>query len=250
MAGALFDLQFDTSWGYEKKLFLDNEHRYTKIHRLLRDYVGNLDGKRIVDLGSCRGQFLTRLERYRDIQLEGLEIVEDEARIARERGFESRSHHINAFRGNAMVADLPYEGGSIDVLVAGEIIEHIVDTRGFLAEILRSLAPGGVAVVSTPNLAWWKYRIQLLRGRSPGCLEHEKLWDEDFGHVRIFTATALAELMTEVGFADVGTYGKRLGPIATLYRAPSAVASVLDRLADRLPNLSDDVIALGRRPTA
>ena len=42
-------------------------------------------------------------------------------------------------------------GGKVDVVLSTQVIEHVDDPAGFLAGIASLLAPGGVAVVSTPN---------------------------------------------------------------------------------------------------
>ena len=38
----LFELPYDPSWGYGRRFFLDVEHRYAKMHRLLREGYGDL----------------------------------------------------------------------------------------------------------------------------------------------------------------------------------------------------------------
>lgn len=43
--------------------------------------------------------------------------------------------------------------GRVDVAFSIQVIEHVADPRGFLADIGALLAPGGIAVVSTPNRA-------------------------------------------------------------------------------------------------
>lgn len=245
---ALFELEPTPDWGYEPRYFLDNEHRYTKMHRLLREGYGDLSGRRIVDLGCCRGQFLARFARYPGIQLEGLEIMADEMRQARERGISVSCHYINVFAGRTMVARLPFEESYCDVVLAGEIIEHVVDTEGFLREVARVLVPGGAVVVSTPNILWWKNRYLLLAGRYPDCLDYRLRYGDDFGHVRMFSPDTLRSLLEETGFADIRIVGKRLGPISSLTGLPTRLAHSLDRLADRLPSLSDHTIALARKP--
>ena len=157
-------------------------------------------------------------------------------------------HFINSFDGNRLTARLPFEDSSADVVLAGEIVEHIVDTEAFLREIGRVLRTAGAVVLSTPNILWWKHRLALLAGRYPDALDYRTRYGDDFGHVRIFTPSLMRGLLEETGFVDVAVVGKRLGPISSLTRTPAPVAHALDRLADRLPSLSDHLIAYARRP--
>lgn len=47
------------------------------------------------------------------------------------------------------VAAVPLPDGCAAVVCAGEILEHVVDLEGTVAEICRLLAPGGVVVIDT-----------------------------------------------------------------------------------------------------
>lgn len=247
-APELFELDYDPAWGYEPRFFLDHEHRYTKMHRLLRERCGDLSGRRIVDLGLSRGLLLERFRRYPGLTLEGIEIDPAEAKRAGERGLDPAAHFINVFEGNRMTARLPYPDDHADVVLAGEIVEHVVDTEGFLREIARVLRPGGALVLSTPNILWWKHRVRMLAGRYPEALDYRLRYGDDFGHVRAFGPDQLRAVLGGAGFGEVVIVGKRLGPIASLVRPPGPVAVALDRLADRLPALSDHLIAFGRAP--
>lgn len=51
----------------------------------------------------------------------------------------------------ANLAAMPVAAASADLLVCLQVVEHLWDLRGFLADCVRVLRPGGVAVVSTPN---------------------------------------------------------------------------------------------------
>jgi SAM-dependent methyltransferase len=243
----LFELPYDPAWGYGRRFFLDVEHRYTKMHRLLRERYGDLGGKRIVDLGLSRGLLLERFRSYPGVELAGIEIDPAEIERARGRGLEPLQHFVNVFDGNVMTARLPYEDGSTDVVLAGEILEHVVDTEGFLREIHRTLAPGGALILSTPNIFWAKNRVRLLAGRYPDALEYRSRYGADFGHVRIFGPDQLRELLGETGFTDVEMLGNRVGPISTLASSPAPVARALDRLADRYPSGSETLIAFARK---
>jgi 2-polyprenyl-6-hydroxyphenyl methylase/3-demethylubiquinone-9 3-methyltransferase len=49
------------------------------------------------------------------------------------------------------VTALPLATGSADVVAAGEILEHVTDLSGTVAELCRVLRPGGLVVVDTVN---------------------------------------------------------------------------------------------------
>jgi 2-polyprenyl-6-hydroxyphenyl methylase / 3-demethylubiquinone-9 3-methyltransferase len=51
----------------------------------------------------------------------------------------------------ADVTALPLASGSVDVVAAGEILEHVTDLPGTVAELCRVLRPGGLVVLDTVN---------------------------------------------------------------------------------------------------
>ena len=61
-----------------------------------------------------------------------------------------RKYHIDARQGDA--AALPFPAGSFDLVVSFETIEHVPEPTRFLDECARVLRPGGVLVMSTPNV--------------------------------------------------------------------------------------------------
>jgi 2-polyprenyl-6-hydroxyphenyl methylase/3-demethylubiquinone-9 3-methyltransferase len=78
----------------------------------------------------------------------------------------------------ADAADLPFDDASFDVVVAGEVLEHVSDLEGTVAEATRVLRPGGTLVTDTINRTWFA-RLSLvtigerLRGGPPlGCHDH------------------------------------------------------------------------------
>jgi SAM-dependent methyltransferase len=56
---------------------------------------------------------------------------------------------------------LPYGDGSIDVACSLEVVEHVENQFAFARELFRILRPGGIALVSTPNVlnlnSRWRY---------------------------------------------------------------------------------------------
>jgi ubiquinone/menaquinone biosynthesis C-methylase UbiE len=62
---------------------------------------------------------------------------------------------------------IPMLSGSVQVLTAFNVLEHLVETERFLSEIYRVLAPGGYVIIDTPNLASWHNIMALLLGMQP-----------------------------------------------------------------------------------
>ena len=93
-----------------------------------------------------------------------------------------------------------------------------------------------------------RHHLDVVLGRYPDPLEHKLHYGTDFGHVRTFTPALLRELVEDAGLEVVRVAGKRLGPISSLTRTPTPLARRLDRLATRLPTLSDDVLLAARKP--
>lgn len=57
---------------------------------------------------------------------------------------------------------LPYQDSTFDIVTATEVIEHLEDVRAVLREIYRVLKPGGVCVLSTPNILNLNSRLRNL----------------------------------------------------------------------------------------
>ena len=60
---------------------------------------------------------------------------------------QAREHGVATVRGS--VTQVPLQDGCADVVVAGEILEHVTDLPGAVAEACRLLRPGGLLVIDT-----------------------------------------------------------------------------------------------------
>ncbi|MDQ0284964.1 ubiquinone/menaquinone biosynthesis C-methylase UbiE [Desulfofundulus luciae] len=81
------------------------------------------------------------------------------------------------------VCALPLPGGSFDVLVSFETIEHVADGEACVREAWRVLRPGGLYLVSTPN------RLLISPGRGPQAPPVNSF------HVREYTLEEFQELV-------------------------------------------------------
>jgi trans-aconitate methyltransferase len=103
--------------------------------------------------------------------------------------------------GNAEQLDAPILAGTVDVLVYGDVLEHLVDPWRLLKRHASWLAPGGIAVACIPNIAHWSVYVELLRGEWP--YASEGLFDRT--HLRFFTLKSINELFRSAGLRIVET---------------------------------------------
>ncbi|HEV2362434.1 MAG TPA: class I SAM-dependent methyltransferase [Acidimicrobiales bacterium] len=222
----------------------DCQHRQAK---LLAAYAAGRRGSRLrcVDVGCGDGAtMLTALRMCAD-QGTPLDVVGlDWSATGLER---CRKEGIVVGRASVVEPGLPLRTGSVDIVVMSEIIEHLVDTDAALAEAYRALSPGGLILVSTPNLAAWYNRILLATGTQPVFTEvslkgiYGRPGSEVAGHLRIFTRRALAGLLAANGFESAEFTGAQFEDV------PRG-AKWLDRLLCRTPSLASILLATARKP--
>jgi SAM-dependent methyltransferase len=98
----------------------------------------------------------------------------------------------------------PYPDGHFDLVIAGEIIEHLVyDPMHMLIEARRVLADGGFLLVTTPNVGSITSAARALEGRGNPqifSLYNRPVGEAEIGHVREYTAFELGEAVKASGF--------------------------------------------------
>lgn len=146
---------------------------------------------RVLDVG-CYDGTISRQIANQDNQVVGIDISRKAAAMARKKG-------ITAFSLNIEEQSIPTRLGRFDVVVAGEIIEHVFDPDSFLKKLHAVLKPGGQLLITTPNLAGIGSRLSLLAGRLPWMVENDLLPGKS-GHIRYFTLLELEKILNRHRF--------------------------------------------------
>lgn len=165
-----------------------NERRH-RAHSKLLAAVGS--GRRVLDVG-CSSGYLAQPLSERGNTIVGLELDPEAAR-------EAEPWCERVLVGDVETMELPLEPDSFDVVLCGDVVEHLRDPGAALARLRPFLRPGGRLVVSTPNVANWAIRLSLLGGRwrytDRGILDRT--------HTHLFTRSTLVEAVERAGYRDV-----------------------------------------------
>ncbi len=100
----------------------------------------------------------------------------------------------------------PVEDASVDFILCTETLEHVLDTRQFLAEASRSLRAGGTILLTVPFAARWHFI--------------------PYDYWR-FTPSSMDYLLREAGFADVRIYARGNSGTVACYKVMALVLPLL-----------------------
>ncbi|KIZ18582.1 class I SAM-dependent methyltransferase [Streptomyces natalensis] len=157
-------------------------------------------GDRVLDLGCGAGRHAFECYR-RGAQVVALDQNGEEIRevakwfaAMKEAGEAPAGASATAMEGDALA--LPFPDESFDVVIISEVMEHIPDDKGVLAEMVRVLRPGGRIAVTVPRY-----------GPEKICWALSDAYHEvEGGHIRIYRADELLGKMREAGLEPYGTH--------------------------------------------
>jgi len=119
---------------------------YAFAFRLLNKYFSRFQYLEILEIGTGSGFFLEfAKEFFPNSHLSGVEYDE---RLLTETAL--RAPHARLIQGNA--EDFIFEKGHYDLVVSFQVIEHLYNPSSMLENVRAYLKPGGVFLVTTPNL--------------------------------------------------------------------------------------------------
>ena len=100
---------------------------------------------------------------------------------------------------------LPYDDASLDIACSLEVVEHVEDQFAFARELFRVLRPGGIAILSTPNILNINSRWRNLHSGFPVLFDPLLMSSADpvhtSGHINPVSYYYLAYQLTRAGFA-------------------------------------------------
>jgi 2-polyprenyl-3-methyl-5-hydroxy-6-metoxy-1,4-benzoquinol methylase len=166
----------------------------TEVHAfvgpVLEEWLSSLRGGRLLDLG-CGNGVLTNKLCSLGLKCTGTDFSESGIAIAR-----SCYPKVNFFQ-SSIENSLPHEHrNAFDVVIAVEVIEHLLLPRQLFARAKEALKPGGTLIVTTPYHGYFKNIALALLGK------YDSHWHplRDYGHVKFFSVSTLSQIYKEQGF--------------------------------------------------
>ena len=178
-----------SSKGHNKDFYEAKYARSEELARTSKDIALSLFGElgqglAVLDLGCGTGMNSEWIAARGD-SVVGIDVSENAIQRYRARGF---TGHVADANG-----DLPFERDSFDAVFCSEVIEHLVDPDFLTAEMFRVLRPGGRLILTTPNSAFWLYRLLGLAGYTVSELQHPK-------HIQFFSRRSLLKVLVAAGY--------------------------------------------------
>jgi glycosyltransferase involved in cell wall biosynthesis/2-polyprenyl-3-methyl-5-hydroxy-6-metoxy-1,4-benzoquinol methylase len=186
-------------------------------------------GARVLETGCANGRFSRVLVEH-GCQVVGVEIDPEAAAQASEA---CEQVIVGNLEDPHIQEQIP---GQFDVVLFGDVLEHLARPWDVLRAVRSRLGPGGCIVTSIPNVAHWDVRMDLLRGNFN--YQYEGVLDST--HLRFFTRRTAWEMIEQAGYRIVADSRVTRLP-AMIYSirlvrrfAPIMLLPLLERLA---PNL-------------
>ena len=132
-----------------------------KRKNLIMDYFGNSRARYLKTLDAIPEDIAVN-KAAKILDIGGYSVFED--MMIDRYGFENLKTFATP---NLNVDTLDFENNSFDLIILGEVIEHLYDPDIILQECSRILKPNGVLLITTPNLLSWYNRILMVFGYYP-----------------------------------------------------------------------------------
>jgi 2-polyprenyl-3-methyl-5-hydroxy-6-metoxy-1,4-benzoquinol methylase len=168
---------------YESAIIND---RFDRAQLLVR-FVGNRH--RVLELG-CSTGYISRLLKQNGCSVIGVEVDLKAARLAAN------------ICDQVLVSDLDKSIWTeqieerFDVVLMGDVLEHLVDPEEVLRSVRRLLLPSGVIVVSLPNIVHWSQRVNSLIGS----FDYEPTGLLDRTHLHFYNLRGARTLIEDAGY--------------------------------------------------
>ncbi|MDY8134010.1 class I SAM-dependent methyltransferase [Aquimarina sp. 2201CG5-10] len=172
------------------------EGYYDNIRQEMIKYLpGN--AKKIIDIGCGNGAFAEILKEKAGAEVWGIEYMDEEAQIAKEKLDKVFSGKCEDF-----LDELPDQ--YFDVIYFNDVLEHLADPYMVLDKVKHKLTAEGVVISSIPNVRYYNTFLNVLFKKD---WKYEGHGVMDKTHLRFFTGKSIRRMYEELGYSIVQQEG-------------------------------------------
>ena len=178
----------------ENSIYNDKNNSYfTEIRKDLLDLIPlNKRSLTVLEVGSGDGSTLKyAIKNGYANTIHGIELC------AIDNSFQKDDDFTSFIIGNIEQIDLPYEVNSIDVIICGDVLEHLIDPLKVLEKLKVILKYDGILIASIPNFR--EYSV-IKKVFLQGDFGYEKSGILDKTHLRFYCKKNIKELFINAGF--------------------------------------------------
>ena len=219
---------------YNEQTKFDIEFRESRIRKVIK-IIEKLKPGKFLDIGCANGDWASYWKQ-KGWEPFGIDIHSEYVDSAVKKGVQAKICDLNKDK-------IPFEGSCFDLVFAGEIIEHLIDTDGFITEVYRCLKPNGNLILTTPNLASFENRLRILFGIYPIWVNYNL---DGSGHIRAYTPKVLKRQLRQNSFRIIKHFGNWV-PFLPQHFVNDVQFPFLSFTGSMFPNLSMDIIILASK---
>jgi len=154
-------------------------------------------GSRHLDIGAGGGDLIARLRTALDVLPQACDFHVERFALG----------DVECQRVDLNQQALPYAADRFAVVTSSEVVEHVENYRALLRDMARVLAPGGIVVLTTPNVLNAVSRVRYLVSGfanlfGPLPVRNDKLYSTG-GHITPVPFFYLAHALLDAGFEEV-----------------------------------------------
>ena len=172
-----------------------------RLEEIVNSFAPYRQTNRLLDVGCGAGTLLS-VAKQAGWDAEGVELSGPTAEHLKKQG-------LNVFAGE--LAQAKFRDAHFDVVTAAELIEHVPDPSGLVAEVARIVRPGGIFWATTPHSHGASSRVLKLKWSVVSPPEH----------LHLFSVRGLSRLLARHGFQriKVKTEGLTAGELIGAFRS-------------------------------
>jgi SAM-dependent methyltransferase len=170
---------------------------HEKVVSLILGYPDSSNWREYLDIGAGRGSLIEKLKSKLSVHASACDYTDTLMDLPGQK--------VDVV--NLNNEGLPYPDASFDIVTATEVIEHLEDFRRVTREIYRVLRPGGICILSTPNILNLNSRLRFLSFGfwnlfGPLPVKNSELYSTG-GHINPISWFYVAHAMIDAGFLTV-----------------------------------------------